>query len=224
MTDLAQPVAEWTGAMRADLHRVRDIIDYRIAVETRAAELAAVRRTDDQMESMAETAGQPDRRHRGGRARARRCHGGGETPGHRRSVPRAHRGSGRQPQDRRGRPTGPRRTLRHGDPLHLQRLAAGLPHDHRRVLDAIARGDPVAARAAMEEHIRHGADVWLKNGRTAQETARRNAPYGRQPIRRHPVTVTRRPAALPPRTAPRAHRTGCAWRPGVAPRSSRLDG
>ena len=55
VTDLAQPVAEWTGAMRTDLHKVRDIIDYRIAVETRAAELAAARRTADQLAHMAET-------------------------------------------------------------------------------------------------------------------------------------------------------------------------
>jgi DNA-binding FadR family transcriptional regulator len=43
-------------------------------------------------------------------------------------------------------------------------LAAGLPVDHRRVLDAIIRRDPDAARTTMREHIQHGADVWLSNG------------------------------------------------------------
>ncbi len=39
VTDLAQPIAEWQEAMRVRLREVQDIIDYRIAVESRAAGL-----------------------------------------------------------------------------------------------------------------------------------------------------------------------------------------
>ena len=164
VTDLAQPVAEWTEAMRTNLHEVRDIIDYRIAVETRAAELAAVRRTADQLVLMAETvysltaAAEVDAHGRAGAAVAEilrviddRFHALIAEAADSRKVEEAVQLARAELFATETRST-------------YREIAAGLPFDHRRVLDAIALGDPAAARAAMLEHIQHGADVWLKNG------------------------------------------------------------
>ena len=167
VTDLAQPVAEWTEAMRANLHEVRDIIDYRIAVETRAAELAASRRSDDQLARMADTveslaaAVAVDAHGRAGALVAERLrviddhfHALIAEAADNRKIQEAVQLARAELFATETRST-------------YREIAAGLPHDHRLVLDAISHGDPVAARMAMERHIRHGADVWLKNGRTA---------------------------------------------------------
>lgn len=164
VTDLAQPVAEWTGAMRTDLHKVRDIIDYRIAVETRAAELAAARRTADQLARMAATvdtltsAAAVDTHGRAGAMVAERLRVIDDR--FHALIAEAADNTKIQEAVQLARAelfaTETRSTYRE--------LAAGLPQDHRRILEAIALGDPGAARAAMEEHIRHGADVWLKTG------------------------------------------------------------
>lgn len=169
VTDLAQPMAEWTEAARTNLRKVRDILDYRIAVETRAAELAAVRRSDEQLALLAATLedfgsvaavdargrADPDAADRL-RAIDNRFH---------RLIARAADSPMVEDAVNLARAelfaTETRSTYRE--------IAAGLPLDHRRVFDAIVGRDPAAAHAAMEEHIRHGADVWLANGMGAHD-------------------------------------------------------
>ncbi len=161
VTDLAQPVAEWTEASRADLRKVRDIIDYRIAVETRAAELAAERRTEEQLARMAAAIDELETMFASGRGQsgfpdpAERLRGfddhfhrliadAAESPIVEEAVQRA------------------RAELFAVETRSTYReIGARLPHDHRQIFDAIGARDPEAARRAMEEHIRHGAEVWL---------------------------------------------------------------
>lgn len=164
VTDLAQPIAEWQEAMSLRLREVQDIIDYRIAVESRAAGLAAVRRTDDQLRRMwsvvdrtaaiaPPTDDVPVDRELAGRLRALDAEFHSliiEAADSRRVAEAVHAARAELFA------TETRVTYEH--------IAAGLPRDHRRVLQAIERRDAESARAAMEEHIQHGADVWLANG------------------------------------------------------------
>jgi GntR family transcriptional regulator, transcriptional repressor for pyruvate dehydrogenase complex len=161
VTDLAQPMAEWTEAAHTNLRKVRDIIDYRIAVETTVAQLAAVRCSEHQLAVLAASiddflhvlptgADGPIGREASDRLRAidDRFHKliaeAADSPMLEEAVKVARAELFA---------TETRSTYRE--------LAAGLPIDHQRVLDAIARRDPEAARAAMQEHIEHGANVWL---------------------------------------------------------------
>ncbi len=52
--ELAQPAALWLERMRGNVAEVDEIIDFRIAVESRAAALAAQRRTDGDLRELAE--------------------------------------------------------------------------------------------------------------------------------------------------------------------------
>lgn len=164
VTDLAQPVAEWQQSMGARLREVQDIIDYRIAVESRAAELAALRRTDDQLACMREivrrttevapsTDDEPVGRELAGELRSL------DAEFHALVIEAA---DSRRVADA---VLAARAELFATETrVTYEHIAAGLPRDHRRVLDAIALRDANAARVAMEEHIQHGADVWLANG------------------------------------------------------------
>ncbi|NLE73012.1 MAG: FadR family transcriptional regulator [Actinobacteria bacterium] len=164
VTDLAQPAAEWQEAMRLRLREVRDIIDYRIAVESRAAELAAVRRTAEQLARMKEivdrtaevapsTDGEPISRALAGELRSldAEFHALVIEAADSRRVAEAVLAARAELFATETRVT-------------YEHIAAGLPRDHRRVLDAIVQRDADTARVAMEAHIRHGADVWLANG------------------------------------------------------------
>jgi GntR family transcriptional regulator, transcriptional repressor for pyruvate dehydrogenase complex len=171
VTDLAQPVAEWTEGVRNNLRKVRDIIDYRIAVETRAAELAAVRRTDSQLALMLATMDgfrdvtSVDERGRTGRDAADRL---------REIDNRFHRliaEAADSPMVEEAVNLARAELFATETRSTYREIAAGLPRDHRLVVDAIARRDATAARAAMEEHIRHGADVWLATEVSAEDPA-----------------------------------------------------
>lgn len=164
VTDLAQPIAEWQEAMRARQREVRDIIDYRIAVESRAAGLAAARRTDDQLRRMrnvvdltATIAPSTDdvsvSKELAGRLRTldAEFHSLVTEAAHSRRLAEAVLAARAELFATETRVT-------------YEHIAAGLPHDHRRVLDAIERRDADSARMAMEEHIQHGADIWLADG------------------------------------------------------------
>jgi GntR family transcriptional repressor for pyruvate dehydrogenase complex len=164
VTDLAQPVAEWTESIGTNLRKVRDIIDYRIAVETRAAELAAVRRTEEHLALMFATvedldnAASFDERGRADRDVADRL---------RAIDDRFHRliaEAADSPMVEEAVTLARAELFATETRSTYREIAAGLPRDHRRVLQAIAQSDPTAAHAAMEEHIRHGADIWLAKG------------------------------------------------------------
>jgi GntR family transcriptional regulator, transcriptional repressor for pyruvate dehydrogenase complex len=49
VSDLKAPADRWFERMRADAAQLEDMLDYRLAVETRAAALAAQRRSDEDM-------------------------------------------------------------------------------------------------------------------------------------------------------------------------------
>ena len=161
VTDLARPIADWREAMRARLREVRDIIDYRVAVDSRAAELAAVRRTTEHVERMrrvlARTAAiapshdeDPVSRELAGELRAL------DSEFHAVILEAAD-----SPRVAEAVLAARAELFALETRITYEHIAAGLPHDHRRILEAIERRDPAAARTVMEEHIQHGADVWL---------------------------------------------------------------
>ncbi len=164
VTDLAQPVAEWHEAMRARLREVGDIIDLRIALESRAAELAALRCTDEQLARMREIVEQtaavapptddpPVTAEVAGRLRVL------DAAFHALILEAAD-----SPRVAEAVLSARAELFATETRFTYVHIAAGLPRDHKRVLEAVERRDPDAARVAMEEHIQHGADVWLANG------------------------------------------------------------
>lgn len=163
VTDLTQPVAEWQGAMRARLREVRDIIDYRIAVESRAAELAALRRTEEQLARMREIV----ERTASVAPPTDDIPVGRELAGELRSLDAAFHAliieAADSPRVAEAVLSARAELFATETRVTYEHIAAGLPGDHQRVLEAIARSDADAARVAMEQHIQHGADVWLGN-------------------------------------------------------------
>jgi DNA-binding FadR family transcriptional regulator len=160
VTDLDRPILEWREAMKANRHKVRDILDFRIAVEVRAAELAALRRTEEQVERMAEVVGlvalvlppDTDRVSRDVAEKLRAL----DTVFHNLIADAA--GSERL----RAAIQSSRAELFATETRSTYKvIAAGQLRDHECILEAIREQDPQAAREAMEEHIQHGAEVWL---------------------------------------------------------------
>jgi GntR family transcriptional regulator, transcriptional repressor for pyruvate dehydrogenase complex len=60
VTQLDRPYEDWLGQMRSRVDEIGDIIDMRIGLETRAAVLAARRRTDEHLAEMTEAIEQLD--------------------------------------------------------------------------------------------------------------------------------------------------------------------
>lgn len=162
VTDLSRPAGEWWRAMSRNRKELRDILDHRIAVECRAAELAAERRDVRTLEAMRATvermremlvpisAGRVDE----------------ETAAGLHALDSEfHTLLGRASGSRRIREAVQRsraELFAAEVTLTYMELPASLPADHAAIVEAITRKDATAAGLAMRRHIEHGAEIWLR--------------------------------------------------------------
>lgn len=170
VTDLSRPADEWWQEMARHQEELRDIIDYRLAVECRAVELAAVRRRPETLRAMRRTLS----RMRDILTDSPPARVDENTAAH------LHLLDG----EFHSLVTSAAYSKRLQEAVLLVRaelfaaessstymeLPGGLPRDHAEILEAIEARDSVAAAAAMRRHIEHGAAVWLRPA--ARATAR----------------------------------------------------
>ncbi|WP_214366827.1 FadR/GntR family transcriptional regulator [Pseudonocardia sp. H11422] len=142
VTELRQPVERWRARMKTQSGEFDDIIDFRIALETDAARLAAGRRDRSDLAGLRaaiKKLGQVD-----GRAAFRltdsQFHGG---------LARAARNVRLENaiQSARGELFSPHDLLPFVDPVEES------VRDHQQIYEAVRDGDPDAAATAMREHI-----------------------------------------------------------------------
>jgi GntR family transcriptional regulator, transcriptional repressor for pyruvate dehydrogenase complex len=142
VTELTQPLEKWRMRMRTEAGEFDDIIDFRIALETDAARLAAVRRDQADLATLREAIAQL-----------------GQAAGHatfRLSDTRFHAGLARAARNlrleaaidsARGELFTPHDLLPYVDPIEESR------RDHQRIYEAVLHRDADLAAAAMREHI-----------------------------------------------------------------------
>ncbi len=148
VSELADPLDHWAERMRANIHELEGILEFRIAVETRAAALAAQRRTDKDLEAMASAIDHlalVDTRSSFRRADAE-FHS---------AVARASRNTRLEQAIRVARgelffPT---------DRLVYEERVKDTERGHRAAFTAIRNQDPLGASAAMESHLK---DAWTE--------------------------------------------------------------
>ncbi|MFQ5856352.1 MAG: FadR/GntR family transcriptional regulator [Anaerolineae bacterium] len=142
VSELEMPYDQWLEKMRRNIEDFEDIFDFRIAIEMRAATLAAQRRDDEDlavMEAAVERMLMVDSRSSFRQADAQFHNAVAHAARNLRlkQAITAARGELFIPTDR----------------LVYKELVNTSYHGHRAVYDAIRRSDAVAAAAAMEAHI-----------------------------------------------------------------------
>jgi DNA-binding FadR family transcriptional regulator len=143
VTDLTQPLDKWRMRMRTQAGEFDDMIDFRIALETDAARLAAVRRDRSDLATLRtaiQSLGQVDSGHAAFRLADSQFH---------RVLARAARNARLEAaiESVRGELFSPHDLLPYDDPVEESR------RDHRQIYTAVRDGDPDAAAGAMREHI-----------------------------------------------------------------------
>jgi len=142
VTELTQPLEKWRMRMRTEAGEFDDIIDFRIALETDAARLAAVRRDESDLATLRE-------------AIAKLAHATGHAA-FRLSDTQFHGGLARAARNlrleaaidsARGELFSPHDLLPYVDPIEESR------RDHQRIYEAVLHRDPDLAAAAVREHI-----------------------------------------------------------------------
>jgi GntR family transcriptional repressor for pyruvate dehydrogenase complex len=142
VTELQQPAERWRARMKTQSGEFDDMIDFRIALETDAARLAAIRREPSDLVDLRaaiEKLGQVDSR-AAFRLTDSQFHGG---------LARAARNVRLENaiQSARGELFSPHDLLPYDDPVEES------VRDHQQIYDAVCAGAPDAAAAAMREHI-----------------------------------------------------------------------
>ena len=162
VTDLRLPMDAWWREMSRHRDDVRDVLDYRVAVECRAAELAAERSDATEREAMGVTVSRMREvlaSHPAGRAERAVAADLHALDGEFHNLVAAASGSRRLEEAVR---------LVRAELFAVEahavyaELPADLPVDHARILEAIESRDPASAAAAMRRHIERGAEVWLR--------------------------------------------------------------
>lgn len=165
VSDLARPAEEWLRRLQTDVDHFMEILEYRIAVESHAARLAASRRTDkDLAELEASTndlksavlrasyldAADVDTAAIASVVKAdSRFHEALTTASKNGWLAEAvKRARGELFSAQRG--------------LIYQHVVAATIDDHERIVDAIRRGEPVEAAEAMSSHLQHGLSEVLE--------------------------------------------------------------
>jgi GntR family transcriptional repressor for pyruvate dehydrogenase complex len=142
VTALEEPYQRWLQHMRGDFGQLEDIIEFRIAVERRAAKLAAKRRTDMDLATLEEA--MDDMALVTDRASYRRAdnffHG---------CVADA----SRSPRLIEAIAAARGELFMHTDQIVYDELVAETQAQHRRILDGIRSGDDEATANAVEAHI-----------------------------------------------------------------------
>jgi GntR family transcriptional repressor for pyruvate dehydrogenase complex len=164
ITDLSIPANLWVRRMRLNAGELQDILDYRIAVESHAAALAAERCNPGQLEEM--------------KASVRRLKALAATQVIGPRVAARLRTADTDLHEAIARACGCERLQKavrasRAELFGWQRrsvyeeIAGALIDDHEAILSAIAKGDAAAAALTMREHITRGGDrvkVWLADG------------------------------------------------------------
>jgi len=142
VTELEEPYSRWVFQMRESVNELNEILDFRIALETRAAALAALRRNEDDLANQRIAIQQLVQAR--GRSSFRLADSAFHT-----AVARAS-GNGRLEssiQYARGELFSPT------DHLLFTELSESCQRGHQAVYDAISSRDPLGAAQAMEAHI-----------------------------------------------------------------------
>ncbi|WP_344981121.1 FadR/GntR family transcriptional regulator [Streptosporangium fragile] len=144
VTSLDGPYRQWMGQMREESSEFEDILDYRIAIESRAAALAATRRGEsdlaDQRMAIERMARATERSEF--RLSDSQFHGAvARASGSRRLEAAIHYARGE--------------LFAHPDQMVYVEQIETCCRAHRLIYEAIADRDPWAAATAMEEHIEH---------------------------------------------------------------------
>jgi GntR family transcriptional regulator, transcriptional repressor for pyruvate dehydrogenase complex len=145
VSNLEVPIDRWLRATRANMKAFEDLLDYRVAIDLRVADLAALRRTDEQLREIESAVDSFEAEH--------------WTESLNLSNALFH--------DQIGRACGNRRLARASWETRCQiwilpfypayaECAIGLAEMHRRIYLAIRDRDPGAACAAMSAHIEVG--------------------------------------------------------------------
>lgn len=142
VTELQVPYRRWLARMREDIAEFEDMLEFRIAVERRAARLAAVRRRDDDLTELEDTLEQMRR------ATDRAAYRSADHAFHR-GLSRA----ARSPRLGEAIALARGQLFLHTDHLIYAELIDDTITEHRRILDAVQDGDAERAAVAMEAHI-----------------------------------------------------------------------
>jgi DNA-binding FadR family transcriptional regulator len=143
VTELVEPLARWRMRMRTQAGEFDDIIDFRIALETDSARLAAVRRDRDDLAGLRdsiESLGQVSNGHSAFRLNDSQFHS---------RVAKAARNLRLEAaiESARGELFVPHDLLPYADPIEESR------RDHQQIYEAIRDSSPEAAAITMREHI-----------------------------------------------------------------------
>jgi GntR family transcriptional regulator, transcriptional repressor for pyruvate dehydrogenase complex len=143
VTELTEPLAMWRMRMRTQAGEFDDVIDFRIALETHAARLAAIRRERSDLATLRAAIAkldQVDSGHAAFRLADSQFH---------RGLARAARNVRLETaiESARGELFSPHDLLPYVNPVDESR------RDHRQIYDAVRDGDRDAAASAMREHI-----------------------------------------------------------------------
>lgn len=144
VTELEEPVARWRAKMRTESGEFDDIIDFRIALETDSARLAALRRDERDLEALRTAISELEQSE--GRAAFRLTDSRFHT-----ALARAARNARLEAgiEAARGELFMAHDLLPFIDPVHES------VRDHLAIYQAVLRRDPEAASARMREHIEH---------------------------------------------------------------------
>jgi GntR family transcriptional repressor for pyruvate dehydrogenase complex len=143
VTELTQPLEKWRMRMRTQAGEFDGMIDFRIALETDAARLAAVRRDRSDLATLRtaiRSLGQVDSGHAAFRLADSQFH---------RGLAQAARNARLEAaiESVRGELFSPHDLFPYVDPVEESR------RDHQQIYNAVRDGDPDAAASAMREHI-----------------------------------------------------------------------
>ena len=143
VTELTEPLEKWRMRMRTQVGEFDDVIDFRIALETDAARLAAIRRDRSDLAALRAAItklGQADSGHSVFRLADSQFH---------RGLARAARNARLETaiESARGELFSPHDLLPYVNPVEDSR------RDHQQIYDAVRDADPDTAAGAMREHI-----------------------------------------------------------------------
>jgi DNA-binding FadR family transcriptional regulator len=142
VTALQEPYRRWLAGMRADRSQLEDVIEFRMAVERRAARLAAARRDDGDLARMRQSLD----------AMAAACDRAGFR-GADNLFHRAVAAASRSPRLIEAIDSARGELFLQTDRIIYTELVDEAIEQHRRILDAIVAGDEDAAAVAVEAHI-----------------------------------------------------------------------
>lgn len=165
VSDLTRPAEEWLRRLRTDVDHFVEILEYRIAVESHAARLAASRRTDKDLAELEASTNDL----KSAVLRASHLDAADVDTAAIASVVKADSRfhEALTTASKNGwlaeavkRARGELFSAQRGS--IYQHVVAATIEDHERIVDAIRRGEPVEAAEAMSSHLQHGLSEVLE--------------------------------------------------------------